>query len=98
MLFFCLSIERNQGMSQKNESKNLSKSVKDKTSRMKHIISQHPAKRSSLIPLLQDVQKEFGYLSAEVIEELSRSTGISANEVYGVATFYAQFRFSPPGK
>ena len=65
---------------------------------MKNIISQHPAKRSSLIPFLQDIQKEFGYLPVEAIDELSRSTDISANEIYGVATFYTQFRFSPPGE
>jgi NADH-quinone oxidoreductase subunit E len=47
---------------------------------------------------MQDVQEAFGYLSEEVIEELARLMGISANEIYGVATFYTQFRFSPPGR
>jgi len=65
---------------------------------IKEILERHPANRGSLIPVLQDVQEAFGYLSEEVIEELARLMGISANEIYGVATFYAQFRFSPPGR
>jgi NADH-quinone oxidoreductase subunit E len=47
---------------------------------------------------LQDIQDDLGYLSQEAVEELERLTGISANEIYGVATFYTQFRFSPPGQ
>ncbi|MBA7648820.1 NADP-reducing hydrogenase subunit HndA [subsurface metagenome] len=85
-------------MSQKTESKNVSRRAKENLSKMKHILSQHLPKRSSLIPFLQDIQKEFGYLSTKAIDELSRSTDISANEIYGVATFYTQFRFSPPGE
>jgi len=60
--------------------------------------SEESAKRSGLIPALQDIQQRCGYLSAQAIDELSRSTGVSANEIYGVATFYTQFRFSPPGE
>jgi len=62
------------------------------------ILVKHPANRGSLIPVLQDIQKDFGYLSEEAIAELERLMGISANEIYGVATFYTQFRFSPPGQ
>ena len=65
---------------------------------IKDILARHPANRGSLIPVLQDVQEAFGYLSEESIEELARLMGISANEIYGVATFYTQFRFSPPGR
>ena len=65
---------------------------------IKDILDRHPASRGSLIPVLQDVQEAFGYLSEEAVEELARLTGISANEIYGVATFYTQFRFSPPGR
>jgi len=65
---------------------------------IKDILERHPANRGSLIPVLQDVQEAFGYLSEDAIEELARLMGISANEIYGVATFYAQFRFSPPGR
>ncbi|MHC4205466.1 MAG: NADH-quinone oxidoreductase subunit NuoE [Planctomycetota bacterium] len=65
---------------------------------IKDILKRHPANRGSLIPVLQDIQEDFGYLSEETVEELARLMGISANEIYGVATFYTQFRFNPPGQ
>ena len=54
--------------------------------------------RSALIPLLQAVQEEYGFLPIDVLDELSQEIGTSANEIYGVATFYSMFRFHPPGK
>ncbi len=72
--------------------------AKDKLSEIKGILARHPANRGSLIPVLQDIQKEFGYLSEEAIGHLEGLMDISANEIYGVATFYAQFRFSPAGE
>jgi NADH-quinone oxidoreductase subunit E len=62
------------------------------------ILAKHPAGRESLIPILQDVQDHVGYLSEEAVAELERRMGISANEIFGVATFYTQFRFTPPGR
>jgi NADH-quinone oxidoreductase subunit E len=67
-------------------------------SRIKDILKKHPADRGSLIPVLQDVQEDLGYLSEEAVEELAGLMDISSNEIYGVATFYTQFRFSPPGR
>jgi NADH-quinone oxidoreductase subunit E len=54
--------------------------------------------REDLIPVLQRVQDLYGYLSQEAIRGLSRWLKISENEIFGVATFYAQFRFHPPGQ
>ena len=54
--------------------------------------------RSKLIPILQLVQQKFAYLPAEAIHLVADHLGISSSEVYGVATFYNQFRFNPPGK
>ncbi len=54
--------------------------------------------RESLIPILQKVQDEFGYLSEESISQIGRYLGLPATKVYGLATFYNQFRFTPPGK
>ena len=54
--------------------------------------------RSKLIPILQMIQGELSYLPAEAIEMVADHLDISATEVYGVATFYNQFRFNPPGK
>lgn len=53
---------------------------------------------SDLIPVLQSVQKAEGYLSQEAIRKISRWIKVTEHEVYGVASFYTQFRFSPPGR
>jgi NADH-quinone oxidoreductase subunit E len=51
-----------------------------------------------LIPLLQEIQERQGYLSEAAVEALGRAIEISENEIYGVASFYAQFRFQPPAE
>ncbi len=51
-----------------------------------------------LIPLLQEAQETEGYISRERIEEIHASCGIPLAQIYGVATFYAQFRLHPIGK
>ncbi len=62
-------------------------------------IRSYPPEPSSLIPpLLQRTQERFGYLPREVLEEIANYLGIPLSRVYGVATFYAQFRFEPLGK
>jgi NADH:ubiquinone oxidoreductase subunit E len=52
----------------------------------------------ALIPLLQSAQNTYGYVSEKAIEHISFVTGIPAAEIYGVVTFYAQFRTKPLGK
>ena len=52
----------------------------------------------ALISLLQAVQARLGYLPAEAIEAIAERLGLPKATVYGVATFYNQFRFVPPGK
>ena len=54
--------------------------------------------RSKLIPILQLVQQKFAYLPGEAIHLVADHLDISSSEVYGVATFYNQFRFNPPGE
>ena len=54
--------------------------------------------RGSLIPILQTVQKEEGYISPEVINQISKHLRISGSQIFGVASFYSQFRFNPPGR
>ena len=54
--------------------------------------------RSKLIPILQFVQQKLAYLPGEAIHLVADHLDISSSEVYGVATFYNQFRFNPPGK
>lgn len=63
------------------------------------ILAEHPAVgREHLIPLLQAVQERCGYLSREAVMSISRHLGLPPSKVYGVATFYNQFRFAAPGR
>ena len=65
---------------------------------IKRILTSYERKRDTLIPILQKVQEKFGYLSEEVVFQIAEYLGISANEIFGVATFYTQFRFTRPGE
>lgn len=56
------------------------------------------ASRCNLIPLLQQVQETMKYLHPEALGLVAAHLDIPVSEVYGVATFYNQFRFNPPGK
>lgn len=56
------------------------------------------ASRDALIPILQKVQEAEGYLSKESIARIGRELSLPASKIYGVATFYNQFRFQPQGK
>ena len=56
------------------------------------IFSSYEGRSHELIPLLQDVQAEFGYLSEEAMLEIAEFTGVPDSRVYAVATFYTQFR------
>ena len=62
------------------------------------VIDQHYEQGTGLIALMQDTQSIYGYLPRAALQELSLHTGVSLSQIYGVATFYNQFRFQPPGK
>lgn len=51
-----------------------------------------------LIPILQRIQEKLGYISKEAVRRVSRFLKISENQIYGVASFYSQFRFTEPGR
>jgi NADH-quinone oxidoreductase subunit E len=61
------------------------------------ITGQYRGKKGALIPLLQEIQSRFGYLSQDAISVLAEEIKVSENEIYGVATFYTQFKFKKPG-
>ena len=68
------------------------------TIRIQEILEQFPQiKRNALIPLLQAVQDEFGYISEEAISRIGLHLSLPSSKVYGLATFYNQFTFSPRG-
>lgn len=63
------------------------------------LLKKHPdAKRDSLIPILQEVQGAEGYLSREAVLQVAQHLKLPASKIYGVATFYNQFRFQPKGR
>lgn len=62
------------------------------------LISKYKEKKGNLIPLLQGAQEMYGFIPKAIFEKLSRETGIPLSDMFGVATFYAQFRLSPVGK
>jgi NADH-quinone oxidoreductase subunit E len=62
------------------------------------IFKKHAAKKGTLIPILQETQKIYGYLPREALILIAEETNTDISQVYGVATFYAQFRFTPVGK
>lgn len=64
---------------------------------LSEVFALYKGERGVLIPILQKVQEKLGYLSEEAISQIARFLKVSESEVFGVASFYAQFRFTRPG-
>jgi NADH-quinone oxidoreductase subunit E len=62
------------------------------------VLERYGRARGSLISILQKTQDIYGYLSLEAINHIAEKTGIKPAKIYGVATFYTQFRLAPIGK
>jgi len=65
---------------------------------LKEIFSHYTGDRQELIPILQETQEKFRYLPAAAMREIARFLHIPESTVYGVSTFYAQFKLTPLGK
>jgi NADH-quinone oxidoreductase E subunit len=65
---------------------------------IREIISNWAEKPGALMPVLQEIQERFGYLSREAMEEVAKGLNVSVPDVYGVATFYHFFSLKPKGK
>ncbi len=65
---------------------------------LKKILTRERRNRCYLISILQDIQASRGFLSGEDMREVAKFLGMPASAVWGVATFYNQFRFTPPGR
>ncbi len=66
--------------------------------RLSQVLAPYRGQKGATIPILQKAQEELGYLSEEAISEIANILGLTQNEVYGVASFYAQFRFERQGE
>lgn len=61
-------------------------------------IEKYRNKKGNMIPLLQSAQSIYGYIPKSVFLKISEETGLNLSDMYGVATFFAQFRLNPVGK
>ncbi len=66
--------------------------------KLKGIFSHYSGKKEELIPVLQEAQEEFRYLPSEAMLEIARFLRIPESAVFGVSTFYAQFKLVPSGR
>ncbi|MDR0640033.1 MAG: NADH-quinone oxidoreductase subunit NuoE [Spirochaetaceae bacterium] len=77
-------------------------SAPEKTAKMtteaKEIVGKVGKEPEYAIPLLQEIQRRHSYLPQDLVEAVSAEAGIPVSNLYGVATFYSQFRFKPQGK
>jgi NADH-quinone oxidoreductase E subunit len=68
-------------------------------SQVDEIFEKYPeAQRDSLIPILQEIQEKEGFLSQKSLIEVGQFLNIATSKIFGVATFYNQFRFQPVGR
>ena len=67
-------------------------------SQLDHILTEYSGVKGSLVTILQKAQEIYGYLPQDVIKHIAEATGIKPAKVFGVVTFYTQFRLEPVGK
>ncbi len=73
------------------------KGTPEQEAKLDALISESKGVQGALMPILQGAQEIYGYLPAEVISHIAKKTGISMEEIYGVASFYSQFSLNPKG-
>jgi len=65
---------------------------------LEQILASYKGERSELVPILQEVQENLGYLPEEAMQDIARFVAVPESHVYSVASFYAQFRTLPLGR
>lgn len=74
------------------------KGTAEQLAKLDAAIDAHMGEKGALMPVLQEAQEIYGYLPEEVIRHIAIRMDMPVSEVYGVASFYAQFSFNPKGK
>lgn len=74
------------------------KKEEDTINTIRDLVNQYGKERAELIPILQDINGKYGYISPDAIEELSVLMNIPTNEIFTVATFYRMLSTKPRGK
>jgi len=70
----------------------------DTKEKLDEILSHHSGKKDELIPILQEAQEQFRYLPSEVMLQVAKFLRLPESVVFGVSTFYAQFKMVPSGR
>ncbi|GBF12102.1 NADH-quinone oxidoreductase subunit NuoE [Tepidibacillus infernus] len=76
----------------------LGEMLDQKERELDQILQQYKKQKGALIPTLQATQELYGYLPKKAMEKIAKSLRIPFSEVFGVATFYAQFKLQPHGR
>lgn len=66
--------------------------------RIAHIIAAHGGREGPLLPILHDIQAQFGHVSENAIREIAQALNLTRAEVYGVVSFYHDFRSAPDAR
>ena len=72
--------------------------TKEQEEKLIAVINAHKDIKGSMMPILQQAQEIYGYLPIEVQKIIARETGASVEEIFGIVTFYSQFKLNPNGK
>ena len=72
--------------------------TKERMRPVQELIERYPRSREHLISILQEVQEEYGYLSRDSINRISEYLSLPSSKIFGVATFYNQFKLNAPGR
>ena len=72
--------------------------TKEQEEKLLAVIAKYKGMSGAMMPILQEAQEIYGYLPIEVQTIIARETGASVEEVYGIASFYSQFKLNPDGE
>lgn len=72
--------------------------TKEQEEKLLAVIEKHKDEKGALMPILQEAQEIYGYLPIEVQKIIALQTGVSLEEIFGIASFYAQFKLNPDGQ
>ena len=72
--------------------------TKEQEEKLLAVIEKHAGQKGAMMPILQEAQSIYGYLPIEVQKIIAEKTGVSLEEIYGIVSFYAQFKLNPDGE
>ena len=72
--------------------------TKEQEEKLLAVIAKHEGEKGAMMPILQEAQEIYGYLPLEVQEIIAAKTGVSLEEIFGIVSFYAQFKLNPDGQ